>query len=248
MKDIGIIFSTPMVQAILNTKPNVWPAEPIDPSKPFKSMTRRICKDIAGYDFKWGLDKEPYIGNYTMFTKIGPRKWGWVTLENQWLYALQTAVDENRTYLLKCPYGQPGDRLYVRETWKIEALDSGHSSMVIRYGAENMCHWVDFPEERFIKFEKFFGKPGWQSPYFMPKEASRLWLENKADRVERLWDMTEEDAKAEGVMPHPLPGRGFENGHRNTFERLWDSLNAKRGYGWNANPYVWVVEFRRVEK
>jgi hypothetical protein len=232
MREIPILFSTPMVQAILAGK---------------KTMTRRICKDIAGYDFKWGLDKEPYIGNYKIFAKTESGKWDWVTLENQWLYDLQTAVDDNRTHLLKCPYGQPGDRLWVRETWadNIPGCPNG-----ITYKADHIDPKGDGPANP-IK---------WKPSIFMPKAAARIWLEVVSVRIERLQEITEDDARAEGIIfeeamefsgwrptyNDPDGSNAWPN-YKGAFNFLWDSLNAKRGYGWDSNPFVWAISFKTLE-
>ena len=96
-----ILFNAEMVRAI---------------SEGRKTQTRRVCKALENYDFSWGLDRKPYIGDYRTFAKVAPRKWDNVTLENVWLYDLQTAVDESKTYVLKPSY-KPGDILWVRETW-----------------------------------------------------------------------------------------------------------------------------------
>jgi hypothetical protein len=217
MREIPILFSTPMVQAILAGK---------------KTMTRRICKDIAGYDFKWGLDKEPYIGNYKIFAKTESGKWDWVTLENQWLYDLQTAVDDNRTHLLKCPYGQPGDRLWVRETWadNIPGCPNG-----ITYKADHIDPKGDGPANP-IK---------WKPSIHMPKAAARIWLEVTNVRGERLREITEEDAIAEGIRIG-IGGMPYFS-CREAFAALWNSLNAKRGYGCDSNPFVWAISFKTLE-
>lgn len=85
----------------------------------------------------------------------------------------------------------------------------------------------------------------------MPRWASRLTLEITDIRVERLRDITEDDANAEGVVPtRPLYGDcggHIHEGHRESFAKLWDEINEKRGFPWYANPWVWVVEFRRSE-
>jgi hypothetical protein len=80
----------------------------------------------------------------------------------------------------------------------------------------------------------------------MPKEAARIFLKVTDVRVERLQDITEEDAIAEGMSKTLVDGVVFISAKGN-FHVLWDSLNIKRGYGWEANPWVWVIEFERVE-
>ena len=218
MREIPILFSTPMVQAILDGR---------------KTMTRRICKDIAGYDFKWGLDEEPYIGNYKIFAKTESGKWDWVTLENQWLYDLQTAVDDNRTHLLKCPYGQPGDRLWVREkTYRIPWPDGIDG---IAYAADDEPVWDITRPCRWV----------WQKNVLpsihMPRSVARLFLRVKSVRVERL-----QDINYFGCIEEGLPYKQFEKDIVGDFAVLWDSIYAKRGFGWDVDPWVWVLEFERT--
>ncbi|GHT90145.1 hypothetical protein FACS1894137_19510 [Spirochaetia bacterium] len=81
----------------------------------------------------------------------------------------------------------------------------------------------------------------WKSPLYMPRVASRFLLEVKSIKVERLQDISEEDARAEGGGGIE-PGEVFFN-----FGNLWDSINAKRGYSWEMNPWVYVIEFMRVK-
>ena len=102
-----ILFNTEMVQAITEGR---------------KTVTRRVCKEIANYKFSWGLDREPYIGDYKAFTKTPTGKWDWVTMKNVWLYDLQTKVDESKPCLLKPKY-KVGDIIYVRETWTFISCD-----------------------------------------------------------------------------------------------------------------------------
>ena len=85
----------------------------------------------------------------------------------------------------------------------------------------------------------------WKPSIHMPKEVARIWLEVTDVRVERLQEITEEDARAEGALP-TREERGY-NCCRDGFITLWDSLNAKRGYGWETNPWVWVVSFKRLD-
>ena len=150
-----------------------------------------------------------------------------------------------------CRIGRPGDRLWVRETWRHDPLELGE----IRHRA-TCCE---------LKGET------WKPSIFMPRSASRITLEITDVRVERLWEITEDDAVAEGIPKEDVcPGGDTENFHppgaygyvsgvhpfpkgeiypkaRGAFHELWDSINAKRGYGWKKNPWVWVVEFRKCE-
>jgi hypothetical protein len=78
----------------------------------------------------------------------------------------------------------------------------------------------------------------------MPRWASRITLDLTDVRVERVQDISEEDARAEGASYGRPP---YQSSEREWFSLLWDSINAKRGYGWDVNPWVWVLSFRRVE-
>ena len=121
----------------------------------------------------------------------------------------------------KCPHGQVGDGLWVKE---IYYQDPGGG---IWYRADN-DEWLQDHES-------------WRTPLFMPRWASRITLEITGLRVERLQDITEEDAVTEGLPPREQTG--FDTA-RYRYHILWDSLNAKRGYAWDSNPWVWVIEFK----
>lgn len=128
-------------------------------------------------------------------------------------------------------YGRPGDRLWVRETFD-EGIGHGH----VIYRAT-----CDDTHARNV--EK------WRPSIFMPRWASRLTLEVTEVRVERVQDISEDDILAEGIQ-NPigdLPGFVSPVYYRECFERLWDSINAKRGHPWESNPWVWVVEFKRIK-
>ena len=141
--------------------------------------------------------------------------------------------------VVKCPYGTPGDGLWVRETFAYYP-DVKHVIYREREGAELAAQGTDL-------------SGCWKPSIFMPRWASRITLEVKAVRVERVQDITEDDAKAEGATPLEVPHlrEAMEQGglrygaHKFGFSELWDSINAKRGFGWDANPWVWVVEFVR---
>ena len=127
------------------------------------------------------------------------------------------------------PFGAVGDRLWVRETWA--GLEIG-DDVAVSYRA-------DVPEDAH-KFDR------WRSPIHMPRWASRITLEITDVRVERVQEISEADAIAEGVTAYA--DAHLSKGHDRTpvevFAYLWDSLNAKRGYGWDVNPWVWVISFR----
>jgi hypothetical protein len=199
----SIIFSVPMVRALLNTKPNTWPAEPIDPDKPFKWMTRRVVKP-----------------------RYKPGEAGF-ELSRQSLN-ISIVDEEGMTVREDGPAFWPGDVIWVRETFT--KTEDG---------------------EYIYRSDPMFGGMGkgdftwsWTSPLFLPRKAARIFLEVKNVRIERLWDITEEDAIGEG-MPESMTGASDYS--RRCFHSLWDTLNAKCGYGWDSNPWVWVYELMRAE-
>lgn len=130
----------------------------------------------------------------------------------------------------KCPYGYPGDRLWVKETW-IELIDqeAGHNLIAYKADGDNIKVGYDINS---IK---------WHSPRFMPKWASRITLEITGIRAERLRDITIEDATAEGFY---CGNQSYADVY--PFIEAWDSLNARHGYPWIDNPWVWVIEFKRL--
>lgn len=137
-----------------------------------------------------------------------------------------------------CPYGAPGDRLWVRETWStIAELDHLKPSLLPK----------DAPI--FYRATEDQGEGILRPSIFMPRWASRIDLVVTDTRVERLQDMTEEDAIAEGapdtrgVWDGVLGDRG---GPREWVRTLWNEINAKRGHSWDSNPWVWPIGFRRL--
>ncbi len=142
-----------------------------------------------------------------------------------------------------CPYGQVGDRLYVKEPFKINRRGRDWNCVIGEYTRDGIqfTKHLQIPEtDKFLKWkEPYKGK----SSLFMFKSLARIHLEITAIRVERVQDITYLDAKAEGIKYD----RGNED-PRWVFERLWDSINKNRGYGWNVNPWVWVVEFKKIER
>ena len=139
-----------------------------------------------------------------------------------------------------------GDTLWVRETWGICTADYENCSLYVVYKAdsEEKSHKISFPTE---KFEKIYNNltstdSDWKPSIHMPKEASRIKLLVKSVRVERLQDITDEDAIDEGIeiksLADCLAGWSIRK-----FSELWDNIYTKQGYGWDINPWVWVIEF-----
>ena len=153
-----------------------------------------------------------------------------------------------------CPY-QPGDVLYVRETWKPEdyQLIDGIWSCAIVYKAGGLNGRVHWPEGSDSIYDLCLV---WHSPVAMPREAARLFLRVTDVRVERLNQITNNDILREGFRSESCKicvhdgGSGCDHCFAilNPFRKSWDARNAKRGYGWDSNPWVWVIEFERVEK
>jgi hypothetical protein len=136
--------------------------------------------------------------------------------------------DTTARMVIGCPYGQPGDRLYVKETF----LPWDASGGVEKYLYRATEHGTAYDGS-------------WKSPLFMPRKASRITLEITGVRVERVQEITWEDAKAEGITYDGFPDSACEF-YRQEFKILWDSINAKRGFGWDVNPWVWVIEFKQI--
>ena len=144
--------------------------------------------------------------------------------------------------IIQCPYGVPGDMLWVRETcWHREVH---HADCLDEY---EYCATCEHPNGSTNPADYNTNDGYWRKlpSIFMPRWASRLTLWNRSVRVERLQDITEQDAMREGVVP--VPGtEGNSHSYRWPFCLLWDSINAGRGFGWDANPWVWVIGFEVV--
>lgn len=145
-----------------------------------------------------------------------------------------------------CPYGQPGDRIWVRETWA-EAGASAPDLKLYRanYPAHVPTHYENVPPAEDVR---------WTPSIHMPRWASRILLEITDVRVEQLKSISEEEARSEGVArlregfwKHYQPGwTQHQLSARGSFATLWDSIY---GFGeWDRNPWVWVVEFKRIEE
>jgi len=153
--------------------------------------------------------------------------------------ALEPGEMAHGTPLKTCPYGQRGERLWVREAWRSGKLTD-------RFAPREMTPHVVWYEADGQAPEACSGKlrPG----MFMPRWASRITLEVTGVRVERLQDISEADARAEGVEPadepNPLRWQHYSP-HGVAYAKLWDSINGPGA--WDSNPFVWCVSFRRVD-
>ena len=185
-----IIFSTPMVQAILDGR---------------KTMTRRVMK--------------PNAMSFTVTDKNRPNI---------------LSIDGVGVFL--APY-KPGDVLWVRETF-FEYKGKYH------YKADDKHKALDI-----ILGSSFFK---WHPSIFMPREAARLYLKVTDLRAERVQDISTSDCERESIASDIDRFNGLMTPHHDwivgEFSRLWDTINAKRGYGWDTNCWVWVVGFERIDR
>jgi hypothetical protein len=215
MKERGIIFSGEMVRAILDGR---------------KTQTRRVINRINNF------------GEISDFQRTDTPGYDWIFRNKCMLWN-----DVKTSTLIKmCPHGKSGDRLWLRETFKHYGNSkTGHNPVVanVIYKADGLrldCgQWHTFndaPQQTWWNT----GKSPWTPSIHMPRWASRITLEITDVRVERVQDITDEDALAEGVDPDGyIP--------RVQFHKLWNSINEKRGYGWDVNSWVWVIEFKVIK-
>lgn len=223
MKERPILFSTPMVNAILAD---------------LKDITRRT----TNLDM---INKSPddwkvyHIGEHYKPEKGKAEDIFWVMFKH---------LKTGEMLPVKCPYGKAGDILWVRETWGKYVVPDCVGGVIIRY-----LYKVDYPD----------GRPGmiWKPSIHMPKEACRLKLKILSIRVERLHDITEEDAIKEGIEEHwvdlttptmirrnylkgPDPTFEMDVSAKKSFETLWASINGQES--WDSNPWVWRIEFKKL--
>lgn len=193
-----------------------------------KTCTRRIVKGFIPNDAVWG---------YTAFTPKGC------------ISCRGTFADGYGEKFFKLPY-QPCDILYVRETWE-------HFECCCCEGDEHRNCYRE-PQQSVLNkscgcymyraTDEIYGDARWHPSIHMPKEAARIWLKVTDVRVERLQDMWASDVSKEGIRFNK-PTAADEM--LKAFAKLWDSTIKKSDldrYGWDANPWVWVIEFERFEK
>ncbi|WP_347299531.1 hypothetical protein [Clostridium perfringens] len=139
-----------------------------------------------------------------------------------------------------CPFGEVGDRLWVRETF-MDLTGTGIEATTGKF--EGFAYRADTPAGSYgDEVRKEYGLK-WTPSLHMPRKACRILLEITAVRVERLNDISESDARAEGVMPTPGAAERLVGG-KLAFAELWAAIYGHEN--WRANPWVWVIEFRRV--
>jgi hypothetical protein len=221
-----ILFNAEMVRVILDGR---------------KTCTRRICKDanectVPDMDF-YNADKRTYaVHNFA-------------DLEH---------IEQLSTTERTCPIC-PGDILYVRETWErfecwnCEGDESGSCPKEPQKSVlDKVCGCYMYRAT-----DEIYGDAMWHPSIRMPKEAARIWLKVTDVRVERLQDITEEGAKKEGAIDNRgfihSPNNEYDNVHtaREHFVKIWNNTIKKSNldrYGWDASPWVWVIEFERCEK
>ena len=220
MKERPILFSAPIVRALLAGT---------------KTQTRRVVKliDLSKHEINsdWYKDKI----------------WSWrVERGGMWTDYTEKGL------LAKCPYGQPGDRLWVKET-TVNVEAHGFVGPVYAESPEGEAYrqWGLGPNPVEVEPEDVKLRPS----LFMTRKMARLLLEVTAVRVERLQEISEEDAKAEGIEEvepgmwksyhkEGVVGWSSVNDQIMSYRTLWESINGPGS--WDANPWVWVVDFRRV--
>lgn len=137
------------------------------------------------------------------------------------------ATGESKEF--KCRYGQPGDLLWVRESSAITYSTGPSRKRTVWYKADN----GEIPNN--VSFK-------WKRSIHMPKGAARIWLKVFNVKVQRLQDISEADAIAEGAQPCTLHSQTGNYTHKYGFQKLWEKINGVES--WQANPWVWVIEFK----
>jgi len=194
-----------------------------------KTMTRRAWKMPRGCDW---------------YAEMGGEQAGWFVDHGQpwWLH-----VTESR-----CPYGVPDDQLWVRETWQTFFEDEVPADR-----PKGPRHTMGIPARPDRKSYVYYRADGelhsselgaaqWSSPIHLARRYSRITLEITGVRVERLCDISEADAMAEGARGGhgAIPGYGYAATPVEHFRHIWESINGPGS--WDANPWTWAIEFRRV--
>lgn len=228
MKERGILFNALMIRAIQDDR---------------KSQTRRVATIQPKPEYAtegWYADRYNNTRNWNLWGKRGTKS------------ANVCGPDMG-----KCPYGEPGDRLWIREAFARPMQRAGSSDPEYLYRAD------------LAPGETYGGVSKWTPGIHMPRTASRMVLEVLDVRLHPIATMSEEDAIAEGLAKlskddgqtwkygipdqEGTPGEGvtswqyWHQSPRVAFHRLWDEINGARGHAWTTNPWVWAITFKRVE-
>ena len=216
VRERPILFSGPMVRAILDGR---------------KTQTRRVV-----------TAQPPKDATFAGYLAAGANETGFY-----WCDGDPRDIDGwtiLNAPMFRCPYGVPGDRL-----WVLLGIDDWRGA--IRFeadGSERFVYQCDAPEDVGMwpgsRIRKYEGRK--RPAIFMPRWASRITLEITDVRVQRIQDISEEDAAAEGARDASVHG-DWDRSYRKGFSQLWDSINAKRGFGWEINPWVWGLSFKRLQ-
>jgi hypothetical protein len=229
VKEGPLLFSQPMVKATREL---------------IKTNTRRVM--ITQPSNGWGFENPPIMGRInSKHPKQG--KFGAFIKRG-------VGTEFPEADIIVCPYGKPGDRLWIKEThymygkWvKNGKTRTGRQRWKFKRLSTPVRYYDDAPEK--VRSSSY-RKSGWykRPSIFMPRWASRILLEITDIRVERVQGISEADAKAEGVGMYPSGLTAWKDfiPYVSEFKRLWDSINADRGYGWDVNPWVWVIEFKNI--
>jgi hypothetical protein len=204
MKERPILFSGPMVRAILDGS---------------KTQTRRVVKPVRRYEHnnicRPDLVEDPYA---------------------VWWHG----VSENVGCFQICPHGAPGDRLWVRETFAMNKAKAGPPVVYRADHGEAQSVFVERPHS--AEWDVVVTR--WRPSIFMPRAASRILLEITDVRVQRLQEISEADARAEGVTPNAFE-QTSDNWGGVLYRRLWEQINGPGS--WDANPWVWAITFQMLE-
>ncbi len=216
MKERPVIFNGEMVRAILDGR---------------KTQTRRLVPEWQRPKYYPENDDEPHYN--WMAVAQSDRRWGYGVFGET-----EEACAKELSTMAPCPFGNAGDRLWVRETFAAFDADWKHP------GKPHDLKDGPWPNVVYPASVAKIPDGTCRPSIHMPRWASRITLEITAVRVERLNDISEEDARAEGVAPSQHIITPPEALYRVGFLKLWQSIYGEES--WRANPWVWVIEFRRV--
>ena len=236
-KERPIIFSGDMVRAIIDGR---------------KTQTRRIVKSDVAVFLEDIVDRE-CAPVFTRDRRASVQDDGAIARPERYsgvICCVRPEIPDMPTIIGMCPYGQPGDRLWVRESFceAFSNYEEGGEQTTVYYRADGQEVVVDDGDGYAETNKDGTLKSPWKPSIHMPRWASRITLEITDIRVERLQDISEEDAQAEGaplelgVLERTILGAKAR--YRSGFVRLWESINGPGS--WDANPWVWCVSFKRV--